>query len=154
MPTFVRFLQACRKLTPDSYEQFLKEIKAGLAQNCPVIIPYSTDLDSNGNPQAYQAHWATVIGSYAIPKSKTDYLLLAHYGVYVKVDATKLYKGFALIEDTYPKYFLFKKIKGKNWKKSRTDNFGEVEKSFQMDERDLNEDYKRRLITVKPPGNK
>lgn len=138
---------------PASYKQFLEDIANGLKQNCPVIIPYSKDLYNQSNPQAYEAHWSTVIGSYEDPLSKIHYLLLAHYGGYEKVEAEKLYRAFSLIEDTFPKCYLFKK-EGRGWDKSRTDNFGQVEKSVELDERDLNEGFKGRLITVLPPRNK
>lgn len=138
---------------PESFDRFIEEIEAALSAYFPVIIPYSTDLQNKGMPQAFDAHWSMIIGYYQEPETKAHKVLLAHWGKYELINADKLYRGFALIEDTFPECYLFKTVNNE-WQQSKTKDVDDPIKTIELPEKDLNEDFKGGLLTVLPPGMK
>lgn len=146
-------VNGCRSFTsrPASLATFLETITASLSEDFPLMIPYSKDIYNSNKPQAFEAHWSTIIGVYTDNETKKSFVLLAHYGSYELIDANSLYKGFALMEETFPLSYLYK-TDAKEWVKSRTEPHTRPKGFFELRERDLRNDFMGQLITVMPPG--
>lgn len=151
----------CKTLVCDigTKEDFLEMIKQAIDLNFPIIIPFSAsnatndNKDSNhgepaNNPKAETAHWATVIG-YG-PKEEIKGVLLAQYGTYFDTAVDALYKAFNEIGDTFPKAYIHKEKKGKEWQLSSHDNHP----GHRVEEIPLTDltDFRRKLVIVLPPN--
>ena len=138
----------------NDFRQFMNVIEKALEQNLPVIIPFACTptasptagkLNLDLFPLGRSAHWATIIGF-----SNDGSILIAHWGNYFEVDASKLFNAFYEIEPTHPERFLAKK-KGLDWEFSET----KIEATADIETAtipitDLT-DFRRKLIIVLPP---
>jgi Ankyrin repeats (many copies) len=126
----------CKSLVCDihDYSQFMDMIKQAIERNLPIIIPFAATR-GEPNPCLKDAHWATIIGWSAnaktdriyVPRGRYRYfkdtsdntdktgVLIAQWGKYYSLNATKLFKAFYDIEPVLPKRYYLKK-NGKDWK--------------------------------------